>query len=140
VTPRVDFYVLESSTDRARLVYACRLIEKAFLREQTVFVRTDSAAEANEFDELLWTFADRSFIPHALSGGGGTEPVTIGSGEALPAQLLINLGTEAPSTFALYPRIAEFVDADPLRRDRGRRRFAFYRERGLKPETHSVPG
>ena len=35
MAPRIDFYVLEGADDRARLVYACRLIEKAYLQQLT---------------------------------------------------------------------------------------------------------
>ncbi len=143
--PRIDFYVLEGAEDRARLVYACRVIEKAFLQKLTVCVSLASLAEAESFDTLLWTFADKAFVPHALSrDGSGTaapppgSPVWVGSLAPVAADLLVNLGPEVPEFYANYARVAEFVDAEPARRDAGRRRFAFYRDRGLPPETHKL--
>lgn len=140
MAPRVDFYVLTSSAERARLLYACRLVEKVYLLDQRVYVHAGSAAEAATFDELLWTFADRSFVPHGLAAkvDPGT-PVTVGFGSPAPADLLVNLGAAAPEFCDSYPRVAEVVDADPARREAGRRRFAWYRDRGLRPETHNVP-
>jgi DNA polymerase III subunit chi len=144
MAPRVDFYVLPGSEERARLVYACRLVEKAYLQDCRVYVHAPGPAEAEAFDELLWTFADRSFVPHELAGAtaatGARSPVVIGCTEPAEADLLVNLAADAPACYERYPRIAEFVDAEPARRDQGRRRFAWYRERGLAPETHKLAG
>jgi len=144
MAPRVDFYVLEGADDRARLVYACRLIEKAYLQNHTVCVSLDTPAEVEAFDALLWTFADRSFVPHAPAAGttaagpAPAAPVVVGCRAAVAADLLVNLGAEVPPFYASYARVAEFVDAEPARRDAGRRRFARYRDAGHPPETHRV--
>ncbi|HUO81040.1 MAG TPA: DNA polymerase III subunit chi [Steroidobacteraceae bacterium] len=146
MAPRIDFYVLEGADDRARLVYACRLIEKAYLQKLTVCVSLDTPAEAEAFDALLWTFGDRSFVPHepaahgVAAGPPPAAPVAVGCRTAVAADLLVNLGSEAPDFYAGYARVAEFVDADPARRDAGRRRFAAYRDAGHTPETHRVGG
>ncbi|HXQ31792.1 MAG TPA: DNA polymerase III subunit chi [Steroidobacteraceae bacterium] len=145
--PRIDFYVLEGTEDRARLVYACRVIEKAFLQNLTVCASLASPAEAESFDTLLWTFADRSFVPHGLARDAqriaapapGT-PVWVGCLAPVAADLLVNLSPDVPDFYAGYARVAEFVDREPGRRDAGRRRFAVYRERGHTPETHKVAG
>jgi DNA polymerase III subunit chi len=141
VATRVDFYVLEGSDARARLVYACRLIDKAFGLKQAVYVHLGSSSEAQAFDDLLWTYHDRSFVPHALHGtdAAATAPVVLGhDADAPDADLLVNLAPDVPEFFTRYARVAEFVDADPVRREEGRRRYASYRERGVKPETHTV--
>ena len=65
---RADFYVLEGSDARARWRFACQEIEKAFLAEERVLVWLDNDADLAAFDDLLWTFADRSFIPHEALG------------------------------------------------------------------------
>jgi DNA polymerase-3 subunit chi len=147
MAPRIDFYVLEGAEDRARLVYACRVIEKAFLQKLCVCVNLGTPAEAQSFDTLLWTFADRSFVPHALAhdgtGSAGPPPQTpvwVGCGAPIAAELLVNLAPVVPEFYAGYARVAEFVDAEPARRDAGRRRFAFYRERGHAPDTHKLAG
>ncbi len=140
-TTRVDFYVLESSEARARLYYACRLVEKAYLADQTVYVNVATDAEAVALDEYLWTFGEGSFVPHARAGAG-KAPVTIGTGTPGEgaARVLVNLAPDAPAFFAAFERVAEFVDADAARREQGRRRFAFYREKGIRALTHNVGG
>ena len=142
---RVDFYVLESADERALQVYACRVIEKAFLQQLTVCVSLETPAAAAAFDQLLWTFADRSFVPHALAadarataGAPPATPVQLGCRVPIAADLLVNLAGEPPEFYAGYARLAEFVDADSERREAGRRRFAYYRDHGSIPETHRV--
>ena len=147
MAPRIDFYVLEGAEDRARLVYACRVIEKAFLQNLTVCVNLGTEAEAESFDTLLWTFADRAFVPHALARGAESlagappaTPVWVGCATPIAADFLVNLAPEVPSFYEGYGRVAEFVDAEPARRDAGRKRFSHYRDRGHPPDTHKLPG
>lgn len=144
--PRVDFYVLASSDHAARLRYACRLVEKAWLREHRIRVQLDPGGDGAAFDDLLWTFADRSFVPHErLGAGGGAQaqaaPVVIAdddSGGPDGRDLLVNLASGVHPGYQGYARIAEVVDADEARRRQGRDRFRFYREQGIEPETHEI--
>jgi DNA polymerase IIIc chi subunit len=64
MTERVDFYVLKSAAEKPRWTIACRLAEKAYLRDMRVVLLSESAADAQALDDLLWTFNDRSFVPH----------------------------------------------------------------------------
>jgi DNA polymerase-3 subunit chi len=143
----VDFYVLEGSDPRARLRFACRLVEKAWLQKNRVRVQFDPGAEIGTFDELLWTFSDRSFVPHRRAGETGSAPspalppvvlADTAEADASDGGLVVNLGSDVPAGFEAYARIAEVVDADAARRQRGRERFRFYRERGIAPATHEM--
>jgi len=138
---RVDFYVLASSSDNARLNFACRLTEKVFNLGQRVFIHSPSHAVSSQLDELLWTFKAGAFVPHAPSGSANGEPVVL-SHDAEPDDgewdVLINMSTEVPEFFSRYHRVAEVVDKDAHRRDAGRERFRFYRERGYEIHTHNV--
>jgi DNA polymerase III subunit chi len=141
--PRVDFYVLPGTEARARLKFACRIAEKAYLADQRVFVWLDDAAELQSFDDLLWTFADRSFVPHEIFNDPQQwqhTPVLLGC-QAQPQQpfdVLLNLGSEVPAAATRAGRIAEIVDAEEPRRRAGRSRFRHYRDLGLAPETHNI--
>ena len=64
MTERVDFYVLKSAAARQRWNFACRLTEKAYLQDLNIVIVSDTLADAQALDELLWTFNERSFIPH----------------------------------------------------------------------------
>jgi DNA polymerase-3 subunit chi len=144
--PRVDFYVLASADPAARLRYACRLVEKAWLQEHRVRVQFDASGDGAAFDDLLWTFADRSFVPHErLAANGGSSvaaaPVVIADGDDQgpdDRDVLVNLADGVPAGYLAYARIAEIVDADDRRRRSGRDRYRFYREQGIEPQTHEI--
>ena len=140
--PRVDFYVLEEASTRARLRTACRVVEKAYLAGQTVLVWHTEVEELREFDDLLWTFSDGSFVPHEplTAGGFDAAPVLLSAGVAPPGAMdvLVNLAAEVPACVSVAQRVAEFIDGDPDRRQAGRARFRAYKERGLSPATHNV--
>jgi DNA polymerase-3 subunit chi len=145
----IDFYILRSASDDARLDVACRIAEKAMLREQHVFICPESQGEARRLDALLWTFSQGSFVPHRIVTGDEREqppePVLIGRGAESSTEplterwdVLINLSTEVPEFFSRYARLAEVVDAAEPRRERGRERYRYYRDRGYTLNTHRV--
>ena len=142
--PRVDFYIIEDASSSARLKLACKLAEKAYLAGQTALVWHTDPRELNDFDELLWTFNDGSFVPHeALPNSGipGTEsPVFLSAGVALSANvdIIINLAPELPPSLSWTRRVAEIIDGDDTRRRAGRARFKAYRELGVQPASHNL--
>lgn len=141
---RVDFYVLSQDAPDARLRTACRLIEKAFDQGIRTYVQTSTLDQAQRLDELLWTFNDRSFLPHEVSNGStASHPrVLVLLGDA-PAprdhrQLLVNLTNVLPAELDSYERIAEIVDMDPENKRLSRERYKVYRDRGCTLETHNL--
>jgi DNA polymerase-3 subunit chi len=147
MTERVDFYVLKSSNAKQRWTFGCRLTEKAYLRDLRVLVLSGTAADAEAIDELMWTFNDRSFIPHAISRDGAVDAETpvhlldVGSLAAFGGRqtdLLVNLSDTLPGGLERFARIAEVIDADDERRRLGRERFKVYRELKLPLETHQL--
>lgn len=137
---QVDFYILTEMATRSRMLFACRLAEKAFGLGHRVFVHVPGDGAARELDELMWTFRDRSFLPHCLAGDGTEAPVHIGAGTE-PTEgfhLLINLGAEVPAFVGRFERVAEVVDGDANRKVEGRERFRYYKDRGYPLETHKL--
>lgn len=139
---RVDFYLLGKDSDR-REVFACRLAEKAYRLGHRVYLLAPNPPAATELDELLWTFSQGSFVPHALLDGEAAtteHPVLVGHAEPPPGfnDVLITLAGEVPSWFNRFERVAELVGADDPEKARARDRFRCYRERGAVPETHSL--
>ncbi len=139
---RVDFYVLPVTDTRARLQFTCRLTEKAYGLQHRVHAHTASAGQARELDELMWTFRQGSFLPHALSSSATDEPapITIGYDENTDAggDLLINLADDIPTFFDHFSRVAEIIDGTPESRSLGRERFSIYRNNGFEPNTHNI--
>lgn len=142
---QIDFYILPSDSADARLHLACRIADKALQQNQHVFINAESPDESARLDELLWTFSQGSFVPHRVIDANAAEPfaepVLIGCGAA-PAgeewQVLINLAGTVPEFFSRYQRVAELVDGNEQRRERGRERFRFYRDRGYELHTHQM--
>jgi DNA polymerase-3 subunit chi len=142
---QVDFYILESDSDDARLRLACRIVDKATQQDQHVFINSSSDVEAQKLDELLWTFSQGSFIPHKIVrhavDAAPREPVVIGLNQAPPGErwdVLINLAADVPEFFSRYQRVAEVVDGNAARREQSRDRYRFYRDRGYALNTLKV--
>jgi DNA polymerase III subunit chi len=141
---RVDFYVLAEDAPDARLRWACRLAEQAAEQGSRVYLQTADHAAAQRLDELLWTYNDRSFLPHEIFSGGQPSHarvlVLLGAAAAPPShrQLVVNLTEAVPAEIEHYERVAEIVDVDPERKRTARERFRQYRERGCTLESHNV--
>ncbi len=151
---RVDFYVLEGVAEAARLKLACRLAEKAWSGAHRTVVTATDAAELQRLDELLWTFSDGSFVPHeallaevpqpppaaSTEGPQATPPVLLCVGALPPGEfdVLVNLAPELPDWRGRVRRIAEVLDGEEGRRQRGRARFKAYRDLGITPATHNL--
>jgi DNA polymerase III subunit chi len=144
MTERVDFYVLKSDAAQQRLAFACRLTEKAYLRDLRIVIVSDTLAEARALDDLLWTFNERSFIPHQVClDENSVDPqakvhLTLEPATVPDADLLVNLSARLPAQWERYTRIAEIIDADEERRRLGRERFKSYRELKVTLETHQL--
>jgi DNA polymerase III subunit chi len=143
MTERVDFYVLKSSAVRQRLTFACRLAEKAYQHDLKVVLLQNDAENARALDELLWTFNERSFVPHELCVDGKIDPATpvhvaFDSATMDGVDLLINLTDRLPPAWERHGRVAEIIDSDDERRRLGRERFKAYRDLKVTLETHQL--
>lgn len=137
---KIDFYVLSDTTPAARWLFACRLIDKAYRLGHRVLVALDNQADAQAFDELLWTFKPESFIPHHVIGSGKTAPVeityTTDTGEH--NNVLLNLSRSVPVYFSRFERLGEVVIQEPEVLQVTREHFHFYKERGYPIETRKL--
>ncbi len=144
MTQRVDFYILNSNAPKLRWNFVCRLTEKAYLRDLKVVILNDSLDDAQALDDLLWTFNERSFVPHKLGldvhSIDPATPVhlTIDPAAVPGADLLLNLTRQLPAGFTEFARIAEIIDSDPDRRRLGRERFKAYRDAKATLQTHQL--
>lgn len=137
---KVDFYLANDDGPRAGPVLACRLAEKAWKLGHKVYMHTADPTEAQRIDELMWTFRDVAFVPHALAGTDDSVMVQVGHGEPPEGfnDTLVNLGQEVPPFFSKFERVAEIVGGEDADKTEGRKRFKFYRDRGYEIETHEV--
>jgi DNA polymerase III subunit chi len=76
------------------------LVEKSLERGWRVAIRAESADRAQAIDNLLWTYSEQSFLPHAQTGDGdpGRQPVliTVEEDNANDANVLFLVGGAAP--------------------------------------------
>jgi DNA polymerase-3 subunit chi len=76
------------------------LIEKTLERGWRAVIRCESAERADAIDNLLWTYDDQSFLPHAQAGDGNSarQPVLVTVEDAIPnaANVLFLVGGAAP--------------------------------------------
>jgi len=142
----IHFYTLKDAGGTARLRQACLLAEQAYLAGERVLVWLDGAEQMARFDDLLWSFGDRSFVPHeplAANPAASEAPVQLHAGE-LPAdastvfQTLVTLRETADPSTLRFTRVIEVVDADDAGRNAGRARFRWYREQGVTPQHFEV--
>lgn len=140
--PRIDFYVLGHHQPQGRAFLCCRLTEKAVAQGHQVYIHLENQEQLRHLDDLLWTFRDRSFIPHCVYSGPEStdEPVMLGHGEAIPEKtdVLINLTGKVPVFYRHFTRIVEIVDPDERVRALARTRFLEYRSAGCEPHTHRL--
>jgi DNA polymerase-3 subunit chi len=144
----IRFYTLADAAGPARLKKVCALTEQAFLQGDRILVWLEDAAALGAFDNLLWTFGDRSFVPHeplAALPSACESPVQLFAGSELPdaAQqagfhTLVMLRTHASDAVLRFPRVIEVIDSDPACRSAGRARFRFYRDHGCEPQHQDV--
>ena len=137
--PRIDYYLIPEQTEKAKASFACRIIEKAFQQKNSIYAHTSSSTAAHDFDALLWTFKDISFIPHNLIGEGNSD-IQIGSGENdIPTQdILINLSLYVPDFFTKFKRIIEIVPQAPEAQQQARKNYKFYQNQGHTINTHDL--
>lgn len=144
---RIDFYILTETAQNQHLLFTCRLAEKLYLKNHRCYIHTESAEQAEQLDQLLWTF-NVNFIPHALYENGGDADVPIQIGHMAEPELsiseqdgvdvLINLTAAVPSFFSRFARLAEIVAFDDTHKQKARERFRFYRDRGYVLESHTI--
>ena len=141
-TPRVDFYLLSRHTADGKLRAACRLCQKIYTLGHTALIQARDLAQAETLDDLMWTFDQSSFVPHALNDKATrpNTPIVIGYLQPRSNQenVLVSLLDEVPDYFDQYSRIAEFVDSTDEDKSKARDRFRVYRERGCALEIHDI--
>jgi DNA polymerase-3 subunit chi len=146
---QIDFYILADSSAARGELFACKLADKAYHLQHSVYIQACGQPQAKHLDELLWTFNPGSFLPHSLNTpqaiaqeSTSQAPITIGHGEQSITQhdVLINLTTEVPPFFSQFERVAEIVYGDESTRNAARNRYKFYRDRGYTLNTHNLGG
>ena len=142
---QIDFHILQDTSVEARWLYVCRFIEKVERLGHSILIVVDTLEEAQELDDLLWSFKPESFIAHQILGGDEETKVEIAYLINAPAEqsdaskhqdVLINLGSQIPEYFSRFARLAEIVIQDPKILENTRDHYRFYKQRGYPITQH----
>ena len=125
-----------------KLHFACKIAKRAYEDGRKLIVYAPSARLADEFDRLLWTFSQLSFVPHVKAAHplAAETPIVIATDESgLPHHdSLLNIGDEPPPFFSRFDALREIVSGDTDDRASARERLKFYKARGFAIQTHDM--
>ena len=142
MTLKAAFYILTQTTLKARDLYTCRLIEKAYAQERKIYIHTASLPEAQNFATQLWTFRDISFVPHEIYSQNSMPetPVLIGYNDAPPENkdILINLTAVIPPLYNQFVHIITVIPNDDQWKIPARQQYQTYKQQGYAMETFNV--
>lgn len=139
---RIDYYIVNAKDSAQRLLFACRVIEKAFRKGHRVYVHTEDEQTAGEMDQALWSFRSDSFIPHHRLDENSGPPTAVEIGANPPPgrhhDVLVNLSNQIPDFFSRFERVAEIVSQQPEVLKASRINYSFYRDRGYPLHNHDL--
>jgi DNA polymerase III subunit chi len=138
---QVEFHQLDDADAYGRDRYGCLLAHQCYQRGQRVHIQARDAGHARLLDQLLWSFRDNSFLPHAACDAPADAPVTIGHAGQSPRcdDVMINLDDQVPEFFSCFQQIYEIVIDEPGARQVARDHYRFYRDRGLPLQHLAIP-
>jgi DNA polymerase-3 subunit chi len=130
--PAIHFYHLTSTPLERALP---KLLERTLAGGFNTLVLVDSDARLERLDQLLWTYEEGSFLPHApLSEGGAPILLAINPAEHARENeiLFITSGIYAENP-ALYARVIDMFDGnDPESLASARNRWKKYKDSGAE--------
>ena len=138
----ITFYVYDTTDAKIRLKHLCVLVEEAYKQQQTVMIYVDTEEQQSYLDDLLWTWSQNSFMPHAPVTTARADdipryPVVIGS--TLPEDdyytTLFNLSATVPEDYQRFQKVVEVVDGEEKNRVHLRGHYRIYRDQQQAIQT-----
>lgn len=128
---RVDFYMIAGENNQARLQFACKLTNKAWSLNNSVYLLVKNEQEAEQLDDMLWNLDKTSFLPHGLKSDAQSDlhPILIGE-ETDPGKgfdLFVNLTDLMPVDVENNQRVAEILHQADDCLTPGRKRYKDYK-------------
>jgi DNA polymerase-3 subunit chi len=143
MTKRADFYYI---TGEDNLHFACRVLEKAYQNKHQVYVHVATELDAQKLNELLWTFQQGSFIPHAIASTYEQDPPPIEIGFGAKYQLpkhrdiVMNLASQADIAKATveFDRVIEIIAGDKALQTLSEKNKSFYQQHDVEIKEHQI--
>jgi len=139
----INFYVSKQEGWDNRLAIAFKLTTMAMKRKMSIHIHTNNKNESKLLDDFLWKHQRSSFIPHnIISDDSANSKIEVSIGHNYEpmnhCDYLINLSTDRPDFFSRYLKFAEILDKSDEILTAGRKRYAFYRDRGYNLEYYQL--
>ncbi len=136
------FYLLPQTRPASRYVFAARLAEKAANEGDRVCLFCDGPEQAQEVDQILWSFRPDSFLAHDIVEGAAAAVAPVGITWSQPApqdwETLIILSTRLPAQADQFGRLALVAHNDRATLERSRVLYRQLRELGCPPQVHDT--
>ncbi|MEK8088813.1 DNA polymerase III subunit chi [Thermithiobacillus plumbiphilus] len=115
----------------------CRVIQKIYQVTGSVGVLCE-AEDLKPLDDLLWTFSQGSFIPHAIAPS--EEPVLLSDDIARipPDRVLVLTLAQLPPNLPAFSRIVDFILPDPASVQHARQRYRAFQNQGHTLTVHQL--
>ena len=137
--PKANFYLLKDNDEAARRRFACRLAEQQTRQGQKVFLLTTTPQDAQELDQLLWSYTAESFLPHATSEGDTSKvAVVVGHQNRKDFGCVLNLSDNIVNAYPGFTAVAEFILNDENAKALSRARWNSYKQLGYELQLHQL--
>lgn len=126
-----------------RLAHACRLLRKVSRLGHRVLV-TGPESLLGALDVQLWTFEAQEFVPHCRDRDRpfvqATSPILLSTGVpgGTGRDVLVNLGSDVPDSYAAFERVIEIVSLAEDERLAARERWRRYVRDGHELVRHDL--
>ena len=139
---RADFYLIGKPRFREQpLLLVCELARKASDACLPMLVLCASQAQAEQLDDLLWSFDPDAYVAHQIFGADEDEdevPVLLAAPEHDVAMRPMVLNLRDAAVPDGFDRVLEVVPADDSARGPLRERWKQYVARGIEVNKHDM--
>lgn len=137
---KIDFYILTTTSKEQSQLFAAELVAKLYKNyANPIYLYTETEAEADYFDTLLWTYQNDSFLPHAIFTTTNNIPAPILIGTLPPPAshqaILFNFHQTIPDFYQASQHVIEIVFDHPSVQQLARQRYKQYRDNGHNINT-----
>lgn len=143
---RALFYITQQNSQSENYPVIARLASQLINQNHKIYCSVDTEAEAEQLDQILWTFNDISFLPHKIRNidkhSAAPLEICFNAMQPLPTDhdVWINLSHfhSLPNWYAQFNCIVEMVWEEEKIKQRGRERYKIYKSLGYAVEHHTI--
>ncbi len=143
--PAVNFYILSDSDLHNRLLFVCRLVEKAFEQQLPTLIITADNVQLQTLDRLIWSFKPERFIPHDIIDEQLTKPSSVlltdnvGALNNINFQPKVVIDLSYDATPLNFPKIMLVANQYQEILANARMKYKSYVNSGVTPTVHKIP-